>query len=95
MGEQSYWIGIAEAGKAMGLSLQTVRNMISQKTFPLTTYKIGKRRVVDREVLRAYFEEKRAEGLAKLAESQEKAADARAAAAERKRARTTLHVRGV
>ena len=35
--------------------------------FPVPTYKLGKKRVIDLAVLRAFFEAKRAEGLSRLA----------------------------
>ena len=37
--------------------------------FPVSTYKLGKKRVIDLAVLRAFFEAKRAEGLSRLARS--------------------------
>lgn len=36
---------------------------ISRKTFPVPTYRVGGRRVADREVVRAYFRRMRDEGL--------------------------------
>jgi hypothetical protein len=34
--------------------------------FPVPTYKLGRRRVMDRDVLDAYFAKKKSEGIAKL-----------------------------
>jgi len=38
-------------------------NLISRNKFPVPTYKLGKKRVIDLVVLRAFFEGKKAEGL--------------------------------
>jgi hypothetical protein len=44
-------------------------NLISRNKFPVPTYKLGKKRVIDLAVLRAFFEAKKAEGLSRLAKS--------------------------
>ena len=44
-------------------------NLISRNKFPVPTCKLGKKRVIDLAVLRAFFEAKRAEGLFRLARS--------------------------
>jgi hypothetical protein len=40
-----------------------IMNLISRDKFPVPTYKLGKKRVIDLAVLRAFFEAKKAEGL--------------------------------
>jgi predicted DNA-binding transcriptional regulator AlpA len=55
-----------ELAEVMGMSPKGVANAISRGTFPVPTYRLGKARVADRAVVEAFFEAKRAEGLAAI-----------------------------
>ena len=44
-------------------NVESTQRAISRGTFPVPTYRVGKRRVADREVVRAYFRKMRDEGL--------------------------------
>ena len=63
--EQS-WISLKEAAPMFGMSFETIKNMVSQDKFLVPTYKLGRMRVIDREVLAAFFAEQRADGLRRL-----------------------------
>lgn len=68
MTEQVSWISLAEAAPHFGLSLSGIRNAITEERFCCPTYKLnGKKRVIDRAVMKAFFDKQRAEGLAVLA----------------------------
>lgn len=47
-------------------NVESTQRAISRGTFPVATYRIGKRRVADREVVRAYFRKMRDDGLAQV-----------------------------
>ena len=51
-------------------SAQSVHSAISRGTFPCPTYRAGKRRVADCEVVTAYFRHHREQGIKELSESQ-------------------------
>ena len=57
--ELAIWFGYA--------SPQSVHTAISKDTFPIPTYKLGKLRVADREVVSAFFDARREEGMQQLA----------------------------
>lgn len=63
--EQS-WVDIREVTKIFGMTLASMHNAIQRGTFPVLTYKLGKRRVIDKSVLAAYFEQRKTEGMAHL-----------------------------
>jgi len=44
-------------------NVESTQRAMSRGTFPVPTYRVGKRRVADREVVRAYFRKMRDEGL--------------------------------
>lgn len=56
------WIDVKDAAELFGMTHQSAKNSISRETFPVPTYKLGKRRVIDRKVLAAYFATKESEG---------------------------------
>jgi hypothetical protein len=60
------WIEIKDAAALFGMTLPSMHNAIQRGTFPVHTYKLGKKRVIDRDVLAEFFENKRAEGLSQL-----------------------------
>ena len=47
-------------------NVQSVHCAISKGTFPVPTYKVGKRRVADREVVTAFFKYHREQGMQQL-----------------------------
>ncbi len=49
------------------MTVKSAHNCLLLATFPVPTYKLGKRRVVDKVVLTEFFRVKREEGLACLA----------------------------
>jgi hypothetical protein len=44
-------------------NVESTQRAMSRGTFPVPTYRVGRRRVADREVVRAYFRNMRDEGL--------------------------------
>ncbi len=60
------WIDLRDACSAFGVTYETAKNKILYGKFPVPTYKLGKRTVIDKEVYDAYFAKQRAVGLAKL-----------------------------
>jgi len=55
-----------ELADIMCMSLKGLHNALHSKTFPIPTYKIGKRRVADKDVVEAFFEQKKLEGMQKI-----------------------------
>lgn len=60
------WIGLKEAAPMFGMTFESVKNMVSKGKFLVPTYRLGRQRVIDREVLEAFFAEQRAEGMRRL-----------------------------
>lgn len=60
---------LAEFSKLLGFAPRTAVNKIANETFPVKTYKLGKRRVADKAVVAAWFDKHRNDGLAALAKS--------------------------
>jgi hypothetical protein len=60
------WVSLRDAAPLFGLSFETITNMVAQDKFPVPTYKLGRRRVIDKEVMQAFFDEQKAEGLRRL-----------------------------
>ena len=63
------WISVTDAAPQFGMTPGAIMNLISRNKFPVPTYKLGKKRLIDLAVLRAFFEAKKAEGLSRLARS--------------------------
>lgn len=57
------FMGLNELSKLVGMSEQGIRNAITRGAFPIPTYKIGRNRVADKEVVSKYFQTKRDIGL--------------------------------
>jgi hypothetical protein len=53
------WISVTDAAPQFGMTPGAIMNLISRDKFPVPTYKLGKKRVIDLAVLRAFFEAKR------------------------------------
>lgn len=60
------WISITDAAPMFGMTVSGIRNSIFREKFPVPTYRLGKQRVIDKEVLKAYFDKKKAAGLSAL-----------------------------
>lgn len=57
------WVEVREICHQFGVSFATAKNQIYVGKFPVPVYKVGKKIVVDREVLALYWERKRQEQL--------------------------------
>mgnify|MGYP000129423572 CR=1 FL=1 len=58
-----------ELAEIMSMSLKGLHNALHNKQFPIPTYKLGKRRVADKEVVERFFDQKRSEGMDRMAEN--------------------------
>jgi hypothetical protein len=61
------WMPLAECARQLGMTVKSAHNCLLLATFPVPTYKLGKRRVVDKGVMAEFFRLKREQGLAYLA----------------------------
>lgn len=52
-----------------GVTYQTAKNKVMAGTFPVPTYKLGRRIVADKEVVYAWFAARRERGLAVVRDS--------------------------
>lgn len=67
MNEDSPWIAVEEVCEShYGVNYATAKNKIAAGTFPVLTYKMGKRHVIDRAVHEEYFRLQREAGLLAL-----------------------------
>jgi predicted site-specific integrase-resolvase len=60
------WVTVESVCQCYGVSYPVALNRISVGTFPVPTYKVGKRRVIDRAVHDEYFMKHRRAGLLAL-----------------------------
>ena len=60
---QRPYLNIEDLFELFGMKKTSLLNSISDERFCCPTYKLGRQRVADRQVLEAYFEAKRSEGL--------------------------------
>tara|TARA_X000001382_G_scaffold38582_1_gene25795 strand:+ start:364 stop:570 length:207 start_codon:yes stop_codon:yes gene_type:complete len=60
------YVDVKDLANMFGMTKPSVLNSISREDFPIPTYKLGKKRVADVEVLNAFFETKRQIGLKQL-----------------------------
>ncbi len=61
------WMTLEECARQLGMTVKSAHNCLLMETFPVPTYKLGKRRVVDKGVMAEFFRLKREQGLADLA----------------------------
>lgn len=61
------WLTIAQAAPLLGMTTASIKNSIQRGTFPVPTYMLGRWRVIDKQVLEAFFSGQRDEGLKRLA----------------------------
>ncbi len=62
------WIDVREAAHMFGMTAGAIKNAILEKRFPVDTYKLGKRHVIDRDVLQAFFASKKERGMKRINE---------------------------
>lgn len=60
------WVAVEDVCAMYGVTYETAKNKITAGTFPVPTYKAGKRHVIDRVVHEEYFAQQRERGLALL-----------------------------
>lgn len=64
--QQKPWVAVEDVCSTFGVTYATAKNKIAMGTFPVPTYKVGNRHVVDRVVYEEYFRLHRERGLAAL-----------------------------
>lgn len=67
MNDQS-WIDVRDVAAQFGMTAPSIKNAILEKRFPVPTYKLGKRHVIDKDVLAYYWAERKADGMKGLKE---------------------------
>lgn len=60
------WVLVEDSCQLFGVSYSTAKNMISAGTYPVQTYKVGRKPVCDKKVIDEFFRKKREEGLLAL-----------------------------
>jgi predicted DNA-binding transcriptional regulator AlpA len=60
------YIHMPELADLLGMTLKGLHNSVCRESFPIPTYKLGKRRVADKEVVSRFFNEKRIIGLSEI-----------------------------
>lgn len=60
------WIALKDVVHLFGVTYETAKNRIYAENFPVPVRREGRLLVVDKAVLERYFEERRAEDLARL-----------------------------
>ena len=60
------WVALEDVCHLYGLCYESAKNKVSAGKFPVDTYKVGKRHVIDRVVHEEYFRLQRERGLAAL-----------------------------
>lgn len=63
------WVPLEDAAKMLGVTHGTAKNKIANGTFEVPHYKLGKRIVVDRQVLEEFFAARRRDGFRALGHS--------------------------
>jgi predicted site-specific integrase-resolvase len=60
------WVALRDVVKLFGVTYETAKNRIYAENFPVPVRREGKLLVVDKAVLERYFEERRADDLARF-----------------------------
>ncbi len=60
------WVSLKEVVHLFGVTYETAKNRIYAENFPVPVRREGKLLVVDKAVLERYFEERRAEDMARF-----------------------------
>jgi hypothetical protein len=63
MATEKTWEDLKDVADMFGMTFGSIKNAIAADTFPVPTYKLGRRLVVDKDVLKAYFDEQKEAGL--------------------------------
>jgi len=61
------YLSMPELAELFGLTTKSLHNSLHHSRFPVPTYKMGKFRVADKAVVKAYFDAQRQKGLAAVA----------------------------
>jgi hypothetical protein len=69
MGDDKSWLLLKDAAPLFGMSWDSIKNAVSEGRFPVDTYKLGRNRVIDKDVMAAYFAALKAHGMKKLADN--------------------------
>lgn len=65
------WISLRDVVHLFGITYETAKNRLYAENFPVPVRKEGRLLVVDKAVIEAYFEKRRAEDLARLSSGAE------------------------
>ncbi|ASW27627.1 putative excisionase [Klebsiella phage YMC16/01/N133_KPN_BP] len=65
------WVALRDVVHLFGITYETAKNRIYAENFPVPVRKEGRLLVVDKAVLERYFDERRAEDLARLSSTRE------------------------
>lgn len=68
---ESPWVALKDVVHLFGLTYQTAKNRIYAETFPVPVRREGKLLVIDKEVLKLYFEGRRNDDLVRFRRAQE------------------------
>lgn len=63
--EQS-WVPLKDVAHLFGMTFDSVKNLVAKDKFPVPTYRLGRMRVVDKDVLAAFWDQQRREGIRRL-----------------------------
>ena len=63
------WVALSEVVDQYGMTLESARNSILAGRFPVPTYRLGRRIVIDKEVHEEFFAAHRKAGLQELRNS--------------------------
>lgn len=70
MSEQKPWVLVNDVHDHFGYkNSKSALSAINMKTFPVETFRVGRYRVIHRDVYKAYFDQFRDEGMVRLDES--------------------------
>lgn len=64
--EEKPWVAVEAVCELYGYTYATSKNKIALGTFPVKTYKVGKKHVIDKEVHEGFFRRQRDAGLQAL-----------------------------
>lgn len=65
------WISLRDVVHLFGITYETAKNRLYAENFPVPVRKEGRLLVVDKAVIEAYFDKRRAEDLARLSSASE------------------------
>lgn len=65
------WVALRDVVHLFGVTYETAKNRLYAETFPVPVRREGRRLVIDKVVLERYFEDRRAEDLARLSALQD------------------------